>query len=242
MTSEARYSPRETALLIVDPYNDFLSEGGKLWPRGKEVAERVGLLDHMRTVLATARGRGCRVLIVPHHRTTPGDYRTWDHLSPSQQRIVVNQTFAEGSWGGEWHPDFRPREDEIVIGQHWASSGFANTDLDLMLKQHRIRKIVLIGMRANTCVDTTARFGQELGYHVTLVRDAIGSLSWEEMTATFELNAPLYAHAVITTDEFVGLVEGEDGGGGEDDGDGGGGEDDGDGGRGEDGGGGGDFR
>ncbi|MGW2957938.1 isochorismatase family cysteine hydrolase [Streptomyces sp. NPDC001220] len=209
-TSEARYTPYypdETALLIVDPYNDFLSEGGKLWPRAKEVAEGVGLLDHMRTVLATARAHGFRVFVVPHHRTTPNDYVTWDHLSPTQRRVVAQQIFAEGSWGGAWHPDFRPREDEIVVRQHWASSGFANTDLDFMLKQHHIRKIVLIGMRANTCVDTTARFGQELGYHVTLVRDAIASFSWPEMTATFELNAPLYAHAVVTTEEFVGRVD-----------------------------------
>ncbi|MFF4653398.1 isochorismatase family cysteine hydrolase [Streptomyces sp. NPDC001380] len=209
MTSEAPYSPDETALLIVDPYNDFLSEGGKLWPRGKEVAEGVGLLDHMRTMLATARRRGFRVLVVPHHRTKPDDYVTWSHLSPTQQRIMAQQTFAEGSWGAEWHPDLHPREDELVVRQHWASSGFANTDLDLMLKQHRIRKIVLIGMRANTCVDTTARFGQELGYHVTLIRDAIGSFSWAEMTATFELNAPLYAHAILTTDEFVDIVDSE---------------------------------
>ncbi|CAM5645179.1 isochorismatase [Streptomyces canarius] len=65
-------------------------------------------------------------------------------------------------------------------------------------------------MRANTCVDTTARFGQELGYHVTLVRDAIAAFSWEEMTATCDINAPLYAHAVLTTDEFVDIVNGGD--------------------------------
>ncbi|MFB7504985.1 cysteine hydrolase family protein [Streptomyces broussonetiae] len=206
MTSDARYPPDETALLIVDPYNDFLSEGGKLWPRAKEVAEGIGLLDHMRTMLATARGCGFRVLIVPHHRTRPSDYRTWDHLSPTQRHVVSSQTFAEGSWGAEWHPDFEPREDELVVSQHWASSGFANTDLDFMLKQHHIRRILLIGMRANTCVDTTARYGQELGYHVTLLRDAIGSFSWAEMEATFEVNAPLYAHAILTTEEFADMV------------------------------------
>ncbi len=211
-TSEALYSPDRTALLIVDPYNDFLSEGGKLWPRGKEVAERVGLLDHMRTMLATARARGFRVFIVPHHQTTPNDYVTWDHPSPAQRRVMEQQIFAAGSWGAEWHPDLRPREDEFVTRQHWASSGFANTDLDFLLKQHHIRNVLLIGMRANTCVDTTARFGQELGYHVTLVRDAIAAFSWEEMTATFDVNAPLYAHAVLTTDEFVDVVNGRDGG------------------------------
>jgi nicotinamidase-related amidase len=76
----------------------------------------------------------------------------------------------------------------------------------MMLTQHGIRQIVLIGMRANTCVDTTARFGQELGYHVTLLRDAIGAFAWDEMTATFEINAPQYAHAIPTTEEFLAAV------------------------------------
>ncbi|MFQ6391991.1 isochorismatase family cysteine hydrolase [Nocardia sp. KC 131] len=202
------YPSDETALLVIDPYNDFLSEGGKLWPSAKEVAEGVGLLDHMRAMLAAARSRGFRVFIVPHHQTTPGDYLTWDHLSPTQRRIVERQTFAVGSWGAQWHPDFEPREDELVMSQHWSASGFANTDLDMMLVQHRIQKIVLIGMRANTCIDTTARFGQELGYHVTLIRDAIGAFRWDEMTATFEINAPQYAHAILTTDEFLAIVNG----------------------------------
>ncbi|MFD7899899.1 cysteine hydrolase family protein [Streptomyces sp. NPDC059743] len=204
---DVTYLPDETALLIIDPYNDFLSEGGKLWPQAKEVAEGVDLIAHMRTVLAAARDQGLQVFIVPHHQTVPSDYLTWDHLSPTQKRIIKAQTFAKGSWGAEWHPDFRPRERELVMNQHWSSSGFANTDLDLMLKQHGIRKVVLIGMKANTCVDTTARFGQELGYHVTLIRDAIGAFKWEEMSATFDINAPQYAHAILTTDEFVGIVQ-----------------------------------
>ena len=28
-----------TALLVIDPYNDFISEGGKVWDRLKVVAE-----------------------------------------------------------------------------------------------------------------------------------------------------------------------------------------------------------
>ena len=29
------YERENTALLVVDPYNDFISEGGKIWPRIK---------------------------------------------------------------------------------------------------------------------------------------------------------------------------------------------------------------
>ena len=42
------YDPKITAVLLVDPYNDFLSEGGKLWPRAKPIAEEVDLLDNLR--------------------------------------------------------------------------------------------------------------------------------------------------------------------------------------------------
>jgi nicotinamidase-related amidase len=56
--------------------------------------------------------------------------------------------------------------------EHWAQSGFADTDLDSQLKQRGIQKIILVGMVANTCVEGTARLGMELGYHVTLIKDA----------------------------------------------------------------------
>ena len=44
----ATYEPNITAVLCVDHYNDFLSEGGKLWPLVKDVAEEVNLLDNLR--------------------------------------------------------------------------------------------------------------------------------------------------------------------------------------------------
>ena len=47
----------------------------------------------------------------------------------------------------------------MSLSTHWGSSGFANTDLDLQLKQHGVRRIILIGMIANTCIESTGRFG-----------------------------------------------------------------------------------
>jgi ureidoacrylate peracid hydrolase len=33
------YEPDLTGLILVDPYNDFISEGGKLWDRLSHVAQ-----------------------------------------------------------------------------------------------------------------------------------------------------------------------------------------------------------
>jgi len=44
-----------TALLVIDPYNDFISEGGKIWDRIKKVAEANDCVPHMQQVLEAAR-------------------------------------------------------------------------------------------------------------------------------------------------------------------------------------------
>jgi hypothetical protein len=59
---------------LLDPYNDFLSEGGKLWERTKEIAEKVNLMDNLRNIIADARKADVKIFFVPHHRWSEGDY------------------------------------------------------------------------------------------------------------------------------------------------------------------------
>ena len=37
--ADLKFDKESTALLVIDPYNDFISEGGKVWDRLKGVAE-----------------------------------------------------------------------------------------------------------------------------------------------------------------------------------------------------------
>jgi nicotinamidase-related amidase len=197
------YDRAVTALLLVDPYNDFLSEGGKVWPRVKGIAVEVGLLDNLRAIRDAVRRAGIKIFIVPHRRWEPGDYETWRHPNPSQLAIMKRHSFARGEWGGEWHPDLAPQQGDIVVKEHWGQSGFANTDLDQQLKQHGISHVIVVGLLANTCIESTARFAMELGYHVTLVRDATAAFTKEMMHAAHELNGPTYAHAILKTSELI---------------------------------------
>lgn len=197
------YTRDRTALLFVDPYNDFLSDAGKLWPLVEGVAKEVGLLDNLKTITAAIRKAGIQIFIVPHHRWEPGDYEGWDHPTPHQVASGKMQSFAKGSWGGEWHPDFAPQEGDIIIKEHWGQSGFANTDLDFRLKQQGIVNVIVIGLLANTCIESTSRFAMELGYHVTLVKDATAAFTKEMMHAAHELNGPSFAHEILTTAELV---------------------------------------
>jgi ureidoacrylate peracid hydrolase len=191
-----------TGLLVIDPYNDFISEGGKVWDRLKGVAGANNCIRHMAEVLDAARSAGIRVFYALHHRYRPGDYETWKYVAPIQRAAWQRRTFEFGTWGGQLRPEFEPREGDIVAQEHWCSSGFANTDLDLLLKKHGIHRLIVIGLIAHTCVEATVRYGAELGYDVTVVRDATASYSDTEMRAALDVNMPNYA-AVVTTGEIV---------------------------------------
>lgn len=63
--------------------------------------------------------------------------------------------------------------------------------------------MIVIGLLANTCIESTSRFSTELGYHVTLVKDATAAFTEEMMRAAHELNGPTFAHRILTTAELV---------------------------------------
>jgi nicotinamidase-related amidase len=196
-------SRENTALVLVDPYNDFLAEDGKLYPRLKEVAESVGLHGHLRELLAVVRAAGIQVVIAPHRRYHPGDFEGWLRPGRPAKTVRDGKTYEAGTKGGEWYPDFAPRDGDIVASEHWGESGFASTDLDMHLRQRGIGHIILAGLTAPGCVEGTGRYALELGYTVTLVRDATAAFSHEWMHAAVELNAPIYAESVLSTAEVT---------------------------------------
>jgi ureidoacrylate peracid hydrolase len=198
-----------TGLLVVDPYNDFISEGGILWPLVKEIAEAVHCVPNMSAVLKAARAAGLKVFFAPHHRDRGhrDEIEGWKYIAPIQAFGHAKGLFEYGTWGGTFRDEFTPLPGEIVAQEHWCSSGFANTDLDLQLKKHGIHKLIVIGLRANTCIDSTVRYAVELGYDVTLVKDAIASYKWEEMRTTLEINLPNYATAIISAADTIAALE-----------------------------------
>jgi hypothetical protein len=62
------YEKQFTGLLVIDPYNDFISEGGKVWDRLKAVAEANQCVPHLMQALDAARRANIRVFYALHRR------------------------------------------------------------------------------------------------------------------------------------------------------------------------------
>ena len=198
-----RYDRESTGLLVIDPYNDFISEGGKVWPRIRAVAEANQCVENMMEVLHAARKAGLRVFYALHRRYRAGDYETWKSFAPIQQAAWSSKAFEYGAWGGQIRREFEPQPGDVVALEHWCSSGFANTDLDMLLKRNGVRRIIVIGLIAHTCVEATIRFAAELGYEVTMVKDATADYSDEHMRAALVVNIPNYASAILTASDVI---------------------------------------
>ena len=87
-----------SALLVIDPYNDFISEGGKVWDRLKAVAEANECVPHMLQVLNAARNAGLRIFYALYHRYRPGDYRHGQIFKSSQLGLSEEHRPSGGGW------------------------------------------------------------------------------------------------------------------------------------------------
>lgn len=196
-----------TALLIIDPVNDFLSEGGAGWELTKNTVKLNNVVEKIKAVANAARTKGIMVLFGPMAYTEE-DYakHQLQRRSGINRLMFENKMFLAGSWGADFHPDLQPQEGDIVLLPH-KSCDVMETDLRERLEKHGITHLVIAGMTANLCCESTGRHAMEAGYDVTFISDAIGASGVMEYEAAININFPLIANAVIKTDEFIEALE-----------------------------------
>lgn len=102
-------------------------------------------------------------------------------------------------------PPVQPRHEDTVLLPHKSCDVF-QTDLPEHLRRMGITHLVIAGMSANLCCESTGRHAMEAGLDVTFLSDAIGAASVPEYEAAIHLNFPLIANAVMTVDEFVAAI------------------------------------
>ena len=202
--AKVTYDKEITALLVIDPYNDFISEGGKVWDRLKAVAEANRLCSsYVASPECCAEGGASRLLCaassIPSRRL---------------RDLEIHCAYAEGSLVSK---DLRKRHvgwrDPPRIRTSTGRYRGPRALVFQWLCQHRFgfaaqkarhpSSSSSSGLIAHTCVEATVRFAAELGYEVTMVKDATADYSDEEMHAALDVNIPNYASAIVTTNEVV---------------------------------------
>lgn len=111
--------------------------------------------------------------------------------------------FAEGKRGGRFLPELAPTQGDIIASEHSCSSGFAGTDLHQQLQARSITHLIIIGLITNSCIEATARSAIDLGYHVTLVIDAVAAFTPIEHELAIRENYTRIGNRVTDTSSLL---------------------------------------
>ena len=206
---------KDTAVLVTDAQNDFLSEQGVTWELVGDSVKENKTVENIERLFKAAKANGFEVFISPHY------YYPTDHgwmFGGTIEKVMhdINMFDRSGALslegfsgsGADWLERYKPYIEDgktIVCSPHKVY-GPENNDLVLQLRKRGIGKVILGGMSANLCVEAHLRELLEQGFEVTVVKDATAGARHPELGDGYQaalVNYGYIANAVMTTDEAV---------------------------------------
>lgn len=203
-----------TALVVTDPQNDFLSPKGVTWGVVGKNVEANHTVENIEALFKTAKTEGIPVFVSPHY------YYPHDHgwkfegaLEALMHKIgmfnrkgpLTTEGFS-GS-GADWLECYKPyiNDGHTTVTSPHKVYGPETNDLVLQLRKQGIDKVVLAGMSANLCTESHMRELLEQGFEVAVVSDATAAAQVEEGDgyAAALVNFRYMANTVWTTEQAV---------------------------------------
>lgn len=190
----------DTALLVVDMEEDFVR--GPMAVSGAEA-----LAQRLAPLIAAARDAGMVVVFVTQS-LRPGDIGPLARFDDVREGRVL----SEGTPGVRVVPELEPQpSDSFVVKRRFGA--FLGTDLDLLLRTRGVIRVVVCGISAHVCCDTTVREAFQLGYEPVYLVDGVSmgdlpDLGWGPVSAADaqRVVATTIAHrfgTVATIDDFL---------------------------------------
>ena len=208
-------SANDTALVITDPQNDFLSEKGVTWELVGNSVKENNTVENIESLFKAAKAKGYDVFISPHYYF-PTD-KGWQFGGTVENMMHEIGMFDrsgsldldgfEGS-GADWLDIYKQYINDgktVVVSPHKVYGPESN-DLVLQLRKRSKSKVILAGMSANLCVEAHMRELLEQGFDVTMVKDATAGPQHPELGDGYQTaltNYGFMANGVVTTEEAV---------------------------------------
>ncbi len=131
-----------------------------------------------------------------------------DFSSPIKELCIRNYGHEiaycmKDSWEAEFTPEIQPEANEIVI-EKTRYSAFVKTDLDARLRDMGIVTLVVTGVAANICVETTCRDGFMRDYYIVVPNDLVATMS-EELHRCSLMNLERWFATVTSSAELLRL-------------------------------------
>lgn len=192
---------RTTALLLVGFQGDYFSPTGVLRDVIEEPSRVTGTLQN--TVDLIERLRSTPVLMITTPIVFSPDYSELQNEVGILKAIKEKKAFRAGSPGAALVPELAQFGDRLIeVPGKLGFNAFTNTQLADVLRAHSIKNVVVCGVVASLCIDSTSRAAHGKGYPVTILSNCISGRTLVEQRFYVSEIFPLYA-TVMTSDELL---------------------------------------
>jgi nicotinamidase-related amidase len=172
--------PASTALVVIDMQRDFLEPGGFGELLGNDVSLLRRTVAPLQGVLAAARAVG--LLIVHTREGHRPDLADCPPTKRARGGLAVGigdegpmgRILVRGEPGHDIIGELAPLPGEVVLDKP-GKGAFYSTDLELLLRNHGIRSLVVTGVTTEVCVHTTVREANDRGFECLVLADCVGS-------------------------------------------------------------------
>lgn len=205
----------DTAIVVTDPQNDFLSPEGVTWELVEESVHENDTVNHLEQLFRAAKENGYDVFISPHYYYPTDDgwkfggtvENMMHNIHMFSRKGTLDMENFQGS-GADWLEQYKPYIEDgktVITSPHKVYGPEAN-DLGLQLRKRGKSKVLLAGMSANLCVESHMRDLLEQGFEVGVVKDATAAAKHPELGDGYSAaltNFAFIANEVMNTDEAV---------------------------------------
>jgi nicotinamidase-related amidase len=100
----------------------------------------------------------------------------------------------------------KPQESDLIVKGKTGLCSFHSTNLDFLLRQNKIKNVILSGFLTNCCVESTMRMAYENGYKVYTLKDCCAATSVAGHEAAFEFNFGMFS-IPTTSDAVISMIK-----------------------------------
>ncbi|WEK54770.1 MAG: cysteine hydrolase [Candidatus Cohnella colombiensis] len=178
----------KTAIVLIEPQNDFLSPGGTMYAHIKEQLAERNVIANLKGLLDSARGK-VKIFYVPFHPFDKG-FPELKKGGPAYEGLRGIEIDMEADWGtGAWLrgtpgpeiiDELTPQDGDIIVEGKKTLDAFHSTGLDYYLRANEIEYVAFTGFHTNWCVESSARSAYDKGYRVMVVGDCTATDTQEE--------------------------------------------------------------
>lgn len=199
--------PARTALLVIDMQNAFVHDEGTLGASGVDVRPAQAAIAPHRPLIEACRAAGLPVIWTLQVHLPDDASRARKRLASHTAKRKRVSALA-GTWDAEIVDELKDlaTDPTFLVTKH-RFGAFYETRLDALLRMLGVEALLVTGVTANACVETTLREAYLRDYDVVAVTDCIAAVrpQWEP---TAHAVWQQYLGVLATSDEVVAWLDG----------------------------------